>query len=376
MTYLALHMTHYKAGQCSAILAEADHIGDRDNVDKKLTSQNYDAITGTKPQDYKSARNKLQNIATNYGMNWEKDNGKIVIKKADGKRVRQDCNVMTGVVITLDRDTCDKWGKDKVKSYFGACARYLADKMPCCQAVVHCDEPAAGVHLHFYGSSIVDGNYNAKKMWRRGDLVKLHTDMTKYLQNKGFDVQRGESGKNYNKSVADLKRDDTRVMKAVNQLTAQIKIDEPSTMAKMMGAEPKYIMPLDAGKSLLRALSRVRDKIDTRDEINRLERDLEGVRAELYMTRSTLTMIEDYDADIIAKAEKAREYRQVMAKEAELAKARQAMQAELDAEYAKKMLAEIKNEAFLERKSGGNTNIRNKGKSPKNSVKIKGNEGR
>ena len=71
MTYLALNMKHYKAGQCNAILAEADHVGERDNVDKKLTPQNYDAITGDKPKNYKTARQNLEKIAEENGMKWD-----------------------------------------------------------------------------------------------------------------------------------------------------------------------------------------------------------------------------------------------------------------------------------------------------------------
>ena len=340
--YLALNMKHYKAGQCNAVLAEADHVGNRDNVDKKLTPQNYDAITGLEPKNYKIARKKLEDIAEENGMSWSKESGKIIITKADGKRVRRDCNVMTGVIVTLDRDTCKAWGQNKVRGYFKACAEYLADKMPYCQAIVHCDEPNAGVHLHFYGSSIVDGNYNAKKMWRRGDLIKLHTDMTAYLQSKGFDIKRGESGKIYNKSVADLKRDDARTAEELNKLTSNIEKEEPTAVGKLLGHETRFVMPLNAGKSLLRALARVRDKIDVRQEINRLQRKLERVSAKLERVcakleeaQSTISMINSYDNTIIAKAEREYRHRQVMAEEEAKRKMRQA---QADEEFKKKCL--------------------------------------
>lgn len=368
MTYLALNMKHYKAGQCNAVLAEANHIASRDNVDKKLTSLNYDAITGKEPINYKIARKKLEEIAENNGMTWDKDNGRIVITKADGKRVRRDCNVMTGVVITLDRDTCKAWGQDKVRAYFKACAEYLADKMPCCQAVVHCDEPNAGLHLHFYGSSVVDGNYNAKKMWRRGDLVKLHTDMTAYLQSKGFtDIKRGESGKCYNKTVAELKRDDARTAQDLNKLTATIEEEEPTMLGKLVGHKTRLVMPLNAGKSLLRVLAHVRDKIDARTEINRLQRKLERVSAKLEETQSTISMINSYDNTIIAKAEREYLHRQAMAEEERKKELRQAQQAQADEEFKKRMLSEIKNAVIYDRKHGLNTNTHSKGVKAKKS---------
>ena len=371
MTYLALNMKHYKAGQCNAVLAEANHMASRDNVDKNLTSLNYDAITGKEPINYKIARKKLEEIAENNGMTWDKDNGRIVITKADGKRVRRDCNVMTGVVITLDRDTCKEWGQNKARAYFKACAEYLTDKMPCCQAVVHCDEPNAGVHLHFYGSSIVDGNYNAKKMWRRGDLIKLHTDMTAYLQNKGFDIKRGESGKIYNKSVADLKRDDARTAQELNKLTSNIEKDEPTIVGKLLGHETRLVIPLNAGKSLLRALARARDKIDVQQEINRLQRKLERVNAKLEEAQSTISMVNSYDNTIIAKAEREYLHRQVVAEEEKKQKMRQA---QADEEFKKCMLSEIKNEVVYERKHGLNTNTHDKGFNAKNSRKISKNK--
>lgn len=364
MTYLALNMKHYKAGQCNAVLAEANHIANRDNVDKNLTSLNYDAITGKEPINYKIARKKLEEIAENNGMKWSKENGKIVIIKSDGKKVRRDCNVMTGVVITLDRDTCKVWGQDKVKAYFKTCAEYLADKMPCCQAVVHCDEPNAGVHLHFYGSSIVDGNYNAKKMWRKGDLIKLHTDMTKHLQDKGFDVKRGESGKCYNKTVAELKRDDARTAQELNKLTATIEEEEPTMLGKLAGHKTRLVMPLNAGKSLLRALAHVRDKIDARKEINRLQRKLERVGAKLEEAQSTISMINSYDNTIIAKAEREYLHRQVIAREAEERKVRQAQADEI---FKAKMLEDIKNAVIYDRKHGLNVNTHSKGVKAKKS---------
>jgi hypothetical protein len=372
MTYLALNMKHYKAGQCNAILAEADHVGERDNVDKKLTPQNYDAITGDKPKNYKTARQNLEKIAEENGMKWDKESGRIVITKSDGKRVRRDCNVMTGVVVTLDRETCRSWGQDKVKAYFKTCAEYLAEKMPCCQAVVHCDEPASGVHLHFYGSSIIDNNYNAKKMWRRGDLIKLHTDMADYLQRKGFDVQRGESGKNYAKDIAELKRDDARTMKEVNKLTASIEKEEPSAVAKMLGVETKYTMPLNAGKSLLRALAHVRDKLDARQEINRLQRKLERVERNLDEAQDTIDMIKEYDPNIIAKAERERAHREAVALNKRIEEAKKAIEAEKEKERMQKMMESIKNEVFWEHKHGINTNTHKPKKVIKNKGKNKG----
>ena len=374
MPYLAMNMKHYKAGQCNAILAEADHVGDRDNVDKKLTAQNYDAITGKEPKNYKVARKRLEEIAEENGMNWGKEQGRIVITKADGKRVRRDCNVMTGIVVTLDRDTCKSWGQDKVKAYFKTCTEFLADKMPYCQAIVHCDEPNSGVHLHFYGSSIIDGNYNAKKMWRKGDLIKLHTDMAIYLQKKGFNVKRGESGKIYNKSVAELKRDDARTAQELNKLTATIEEEEPTMFGKLAGHKTRLVMPLNAGKSLLSALARVRDKIDARQEINRLQRKLERVSAELKEAQSTLDKVNSYDNTIIAKAEREYLHRQVMADEERKKELRQAQQAQADEEFKKRILSEIKNEVYYERNHGLNINTHKSSSNAKNSRKISKNK--
>lgn len=221
---LAIHLQHYKRGQVAKLGAEGQRFisNTLDNrIDFTQSKYNFQAISGAR-MDKKSYTQAFRKICASAGIVEQKEGNRVMLKYGNGKRVRKDANVMTGIVVTLDRETVKEWGIEKAKAYFGECALFLQARFNnCIDDVVHTDESGAGWHLHFYASPISkNGTFDSKGMWSRQALIELHTELAEHLQARGFDVSRGESntGIDYKESYKDYKRELAGVMHNVEKL--------------------------------------------------------------------------------------------------------------------------------------------------------------
>ena len=229
MQKLAIHLHHYKRQQVAKLGAEGQRIikNTLDNrIDFRQSKFNFQALTGHS-MDKKSYTQAVCKICEDNGIKVEKKGGKTVMTYGNGKAVRKDANVLTGIVVTLDRETVEKWGVQRSREYFAECTNFLKGIFGnCVDDVVHTDEMGAGWHLHFYACPILNGKFDGKQMWRRENLISLHNDMVKHLQGKGFDVSRGTPGvNNYIESYKDYKRTLpplVRTLQAVDFMTKRI----------------------------------------------------------------------------------------------------------------------------------------------------------
>ena len=166
---------------------EQDRKGKIRNDDIKLnkTHLNYDLVN-----DHRSLYNRVKDR-----VNEVKDNS----------RIRKDSVVMCSNVVTVNKETATKWGSDKVERYFKETYNYFCNefgKKNVVSAKVHLDETTPHMHLHFVPIS-EDNKLQCKKILTRNRINKIHTNAPKFLQEKGFNVERG-SGETGKKNIKDI----------------------------------------------------------------------------------------------------------------------------------------------------------------------------
>lgn len=102
--------------------------------------------------------------------------------------------VMYSNVITVNEETYKNWGLGKTKKYFEAVTEYFKHEFGeenIVSAKVHLDETAPHMHLQLVPVSS-EGKLQAHKLMTKDRINKIHSDAPKWLQERGFEVERGK----------------------------------------------------------------------------------------------------------------------------------------------------------------------------------------
>lgn len=97
-------------------------------------------------------------------------------------------------IITVPKEQFKEWGLDKSGEYLKEVYNYFCKefgKENVVSAKVHLDETTPHMHLHFVPVS-EEGKLQARKVMTPQRINKVHTDAPKYLQERGFEVVRGQ----------------------------------------------------------------------------------------------------------------------------------------------------------------------------------------
>lgn len=117
---------------------------------------------------------------------------KRVEEVRENSRIQKNSVVDVSNIITLNKEQFEEWGKDKSKEYFREVYNYFCNefgKENVVSAKVHMDETTPHMHLHFV--PIKDGKLQCRSVLNQSRFNKVHTNVPKYLQEKGFNVVRG-----------------------------------------------------------------------------------------------------------------------------------------------------------------------------------------
>lgn len=223
MQELAIHLEHYKRSAVGHLQDENQREADSYTNGVDLTKAHLDYFVGDKCEGRYSKKIDEYLIGAGARREERKAKGnhggrprKVMVYGDNGKTIRADANVLSSLVVTISRETAEQWGAVKVRNYFEACNDYLLSKYANkVDAVVHQDEPEAGIHMHYNFVPIKDGHLNSDGLFKRQDLRQLHTELAEYLQSRGFEVERGIEGgkKKYKRTIAELKREQERLAK-------------------------------------------------------------------------------------------------------------------------------------------------------------------
>lgn len=216
MQQLAINLKHfgrdavYKIGQESTRHAD----GYSNNVDASRRVDNYCASTGAAVGNINHRELVEQELDRYTHIEQRKARGshggrprKVRVYNDNNRAIRADANWMSGCIITLQRDTALEWGAEKVQAYFRDCSNFLQERYGHkISDVVHRDED--NPHMHYYFVPLDSrGHLNTDGIFKKTELKQLHTDLAKYLQERGYEVERGgNTGKQrYTKSIKQLK---------------------------------------------------------------------------------------------------------------------------------------------------------------------------
>ncbi|MGU9388737.1 MobV family relaxase, partial [Clostridium perfringens] len=117
---------------------------------------------------------------------------KRVEEVRENSRIQKNSVVDVSNIITLNKEQFEEWGEDKSKGYFREVYNYFCNEFGeenVVSAKVHMDETTPHMHLHFV--PIKDGKLQCRSVLNQSRFNKVHTNVPKYLQEKGFNVVRG-----------------------------------------------------------------------------------------------------------------------------------------------------------------------------------------
>jgi len=181
MSRLVCHVQKFKANDVRGMQIhnqrESPNSKNKD-IDHNKTKLNYD-LQNDGPINYNK---KVKEIM---------ENGYV-----GEKAIRKDAVVLTGTLITSDAEYFKTLSPGNQKKFFESAFEKLQDlygEGNIVSAVVHMDENTP--HMHVCSVPLTDdGKLAARNVFNRYNLLKLQEDLPKYLQSKGFDIQRGELG--------------------------------------------------------------------------------------------------------------------------------------------------------------------------------------
>lgn len=144
-----------------------------ENIDKEKKEEN---ITLIEPQG------RLVDYVQNY------------IQQYSTKTIRKDAVAMFEAVISASPEYLQQISKEEQIEYFRASIDAIQQELPSvciAAATIHYDETTPHMHLDCIPFDD-NGNLACKNVINRASLLRLHNNIPIYLQDKGFEVKRGQ----------------------------------------------------------------------------------------------------------------------------------------------------------------------------------------
>ena len=120
----------------------------------------------------------------------------IQSKRSSKRAVRKDAVVLDEWVISSDQSFFADKTPEQIRGYFQTAVDWFGQKYGRSNlqyAVIHMDETTPHMHLGIVPIN-EDGSLSSKKMFDRASLQSVQADLPQYLQEHGYDVQRGVQG--------------------------------------------------------------------------------------------------------------------------------------------------------------------------------------
>ncbi len=177
MSFLVLHMDKFKKEAVRGIQShnrrERESHSNPD-IDYERSGRNYDLHDHAAPDYAGAVQSRIDDL---------------LLLKA----VRHDAVHMCGLIVSSDREFFNNLAPQETKRFFEESKAFLTEfvgEKNVISAMVHMDEKTP--HMHFLHVPVTpDGRLNANKIYTRESLKKLQTELPKYLQSRGFNLQRG-----------------------------------------------------------------------------------------------------------------------------------------------------------------------------------------
>lgn len=176
MSKLALHVQHYKAGAVGAIDRHNKRLGDSHSNELIVPERSGDNIAILRPDGdlYKVAREVADNAAGRVTKNSVLVSEWVIYPPEE---LRDPA--------TAGAEDLQAWGEDVVT--------WMKDRgLNPKSATIHRDETTNHIHVDTIPLTS-DGRLSRKELYTRENLTRYHTELAQYLQERGWNVERGES---------------------------------------------------------------------------------------------------------------------------------------------------------------------------------------
>ena len=129
--------------------------------------------------------------------------------KISKRAIRKDAVLCDEWVITSDKKFFEDLNQEQVQEFFETAKKYFEEqygKQNIAYASVHLDESTP--HMHMGVVPMKDGKLSSKAMFDREELKSIQDKLQKYMNEHGFEVERGElNSEKKHKTVAEFKQD-------------------------------------------------------------------------------------------------------------------------------------------------------------------------
>lgn len=174
---------------------EQDRKGRKSNpdIDDTRTNMNYDLVENDKTL-YQRVKERVDEVRS-------------------VSRIQKNSVVDFSNVITVPKEQYEEWGLERSKDYLKEVYNYFCEefgKENVVSAKVHLDETTPHMHLHFVPVNQENGKLQARALMTPARINKIHTEAPKYLQQKGFDVERGKGKTEKNLDIHRFKAEKLR----------------------------------------------------------------------------------------------------------------------------------------------------------------------
>ena len=218
--------------------------------------------------------------------------------KVSERAIRKDAVLCDEWIITSDKTFFEKLDQEKTRDFFETAKNYFAENYGeenIAYASVHLDESTP--HMHMGVVPFENGKLSSKAMFDREELKKIQDELPKYMNEHGFDLQRGElNSEAKHKTVAEFKKD-----LATTEL--QQELDRLNEVLKEKYEELDKI-ELRASESLSE-LDKYKNDINTLEDTKRaLETEIGDYKDELRDSRTLKQKDEEWRKEFTGKVKK------------------------------------------------------------------------
>ncbi len=177
MSFLVLHMDKFKKEAIRGIQShnrrERESRSNPD-IDYSRSTDNYELHEEASDNYAQAIQNRIDDL--------------LLVKA-----VRKDAVHLCGLIVSSDKAFFERLTPEESRRFFEESKAFLTDfvsRENVVSAMVHMDEKTPHMHL-LHVPVTPDDRLNANSIYTRSSLKKLQTDLPRYLQSRGFDIQRG-----------------------------------------------------------------------------------------------------------------------------------------------------------------------------------------
>lgn len=251
-------------------------------------------------EDIEKDRSELNyDLVNDEKINYRERVTEIIDSQRESTRaIRKDAVLVNEWIITSNQEFFKDFDEQETKRFFETSLEYFSEKFGSQNmafAQVHLDETTPHMHLGIVPMT-EDGRLSGKTVFNRNTLKEIQDNLPKYLQEKGFDIERGIEGterkhiskQTYSKIVKETEKE---VQEKIEELVKEVKLSarpkqELDELKKETFKTPKigsnkYVLTPEQFKKVEGlAMAGIKRQLNVRDELKENKKEIADLKAE------------------------------------------------------------------------------------------------